>query len=242
VLTLRDVDGRYGKIRALQGINLSLSEHKSLAVVGRNGAGKSTLLKVISGQLRTRVGSIEWRGAEISNCKPEDRAKKGIVLAPEGRGIFPGMTVEENLRVGAYWRRPGKKVRDDDMAEVLDHVPALKNRLSQRAGSLSGGEQQMLAIGRAMMAKPTLLLLDEPSLGLSPIALERLYDLLQTLVAQGVGLILVEQYVGLALSLCDDVIGLNKGRISLAGQCGDVSRSGALEKLYMGRVSDPIRT
>jgi branched-chain amino acid transport system ATP-binding protein len=234
MLELRAVDGFYGQIQAVRQVSLTLEPGSSVALLGRNGAGKSTLLKLIAGVLRPARGEVVWKGEVINDLGPEQRIRKGIVLVPEGRGVFPGLTVDDNIRVGAFWHRPRKKELERRLAETYKLLPALANRREQRAGTLSGGEQQLLAIGRGLMGRPELLLLDEPSLGLAPLVVQSLYELLGQLVERGIAIVLVEQFVPLASQLCGVVAGINKGRLVFHGEASSFASDPALLDTYMG--------
>jgi branched-chain amino acid transport system ATP-binding protein len=231
---LRAVDGFYGQIQAVRQVSLVLEPGSSVALLGRNGAGKSTLLKLIAGVLRPARGEVVWKGEVINDLGPEQRIRQGIVLVPEGRGVFPGLTVNDNIRVGAYWHRPRKKELERRLAETYELLPALADRRGQQAGTLSGGEQQLLAIGRGLMGRPELLLLDEPSLGLAPLVVRSLYELLGRLVERGIGIVLVEQFVPLASQLCGVVAGINKGRLVFHGEASSFASDPALLDTYMG--------
>jgi branched-chain amino acid transport system ATP-binding protein len=234
MLELRGVDGWYGQIQAVRNFNLTLEPGKSVALLGRNGAGKTTTLRLISGVIKPAAGEVVWDGKVVSQLPPEERVRHGIVLVPEGRGIFPALTVGENLRFGAYWEKPKRPVLQERLEYVFSFLPKLATLKGQQAGSLSGGEQQMVAVGRALMSNPKALLLDEPSLGLAPMVVESLYELFAQLVKTGIALVLVEQYIAFALQLCDDVIGLNKGNIVVQGRAADLAGSDELREMYMG--------
>jgi len=234
MLELRAASGSYGQIQAVRGVDFAVADGDALVLLGRNGAGKSTVLKLLAGVLRPSAGHVLFDGSKIDDLPPERRVHLGIVLVPEGRGIFPALTVEENLRGGAYWRRPNRKATADDLVEVHDLMPRLAERAGQLAGSLSGGEQQMVAIGRALMAKPKVLLLDEPSLGLAPQAVESLYELLAALVQRRISLVLVEQYAEMAQRVCTHAVLFDKGRVVAAGRAGDVAASRELVDAYLG--------
>jgi branched-chain amino acid transport system ATP-binding protein len=236
MLELSGVDGRYGQIQAVRGLTLTVAPGESLALLGRNGSGKSTALKLMAGVLRPAAGEIRWDGEPVHHLPPEERIRRGIVLVPEGRGIFPALSVDENLRMGAYWWRPRRRQLDARLDEVYGILPAIKVRRVIAAGSLSGGEQQMVALGRAFMSKPRLLLVDEPSLGLAPLVLESLYASLGELAQRGIGIVLVEQYVGLASRFCTTVAGLKKGRLAFHGPAASSSE---LLDIYMGEELAP---
>ncbi|HZQ27318.1 MAG TPA: ABC transporter ATP-binding protein [Acidimicrobiales bacterium] len=234
MLELEGVHGAYGEIKAVRGLDLQMGPGETVALVGRNGAGKTTTLRLIAGVLEPTQGDVRWLGGSIVDLPPEARVEKGIVLVPEGRGMFPGLTVEENLRMGAYWRKPKPRELKEGLDEVYGLMPRLSERRRQAAGSLSGGEQQMLAVGRGLMSDPRVLLFDEPSLGLSPAMVGSLYELLHELKERKVAFVLVEQYVQLALELCDKAIGLNKGEVVVSGSAAEVVASGRLTDVYMG--------
>jgi branched-chain amino acid transport system ATP-binding protein len=236
MLELRSVSASYGEVRALRNLNLTIAPGETVALVGRNGAGKTTTLRVVAGVMDPVRGDVLWNGESLLGRPPEERVGLGVALVPEGRGMFPGLSVEENLRMGAFWRRPGRRQLNEELGEVYDLLPRLGERRKQAAGSLSGGEQQMLAIGRALLSQPKLLLLDEPSLGLSPAMIDALYELLGQLKERGVSFILVEQFVPLALKICDRAIGLSKGEVALSGRAEDVAHE-ELTEIYMGGPS-----
>jgi branched-chain amino acid transport system ATP-binding protein len=232
-LELADVGVRYGNIVGTQGISFSLPEGRTLALVGANGAGKSSTLKAIMGLAAYPEGDIVLGGTSIKGLKPFEIVVKGVGYSPEGRRVFPGMTVLENLRVGAY-SRPEKEV-GADLERIFGYFPRLKERTSQRAGSLSGGEQQMLAIGRALMSRPSLFLLDEPSLGLAPVIVERIGDVLQEIQrAEGLSIILAEQNAAWALSIADDALIIELGRIVMSGPAGQLAEDPQVRKAYLG--------
>lgn len=233
MLELRSVSARYGQIVAVRDIALTLETGKCLALLGRNGAGKSTLLKLIAGTIPPAVGSVHWNGVNLANQPPEQRLHSGVVLVPEGRGIFPALTVDENLRMGAYWQRPKRSVYQARWDGVTEHFPRLRKLRQQTAGSLSGGEQQMVAVARALMSDPTLLLLDEPSLGLAPMVVESLYEVFASLKQTSMTIVLVEQFVEYALGLADEVVALNKGEIVLSGTPAALVSDPTLLDVYM---------
>ena len=233
MLELRNVSGGYGQVLAARNISLSVAPGQTLALIGRNGAGKTTTLRLAAGVLAPSAGQVLWNGDDVTSLIPEDRVDRGIVLVPEGRGIFADLTVEENLRMGAFGYRPGRQELGEKLDDIYDLLPVLKDRRAQAGGSLSGGEQQMLAIGRALMSKAQVLLLDEPSLGLSPKMVGHLYDLLRQVKERGVGFILVEQYVQFALQLCDYAVGLVKGEVAIAGLPKEFAER-ELADVYMG--------
>jgi branched-chain amino acid transport system ATP-binding protein len=231
-----DIDGlhvRYGSIRALQGVSLTVAQGELVALIGSNGAGKTTVLRTISGLLRPSAGTITFEGADISRAPTDRIVELGISHCPEGRRIFGGLSVGENLRLGAVAQRDkGAATADLDMVFTL--FPLLKERLGQAGGTLSGGEQQMLAIGRALMSRPRLLLLDEPSLGLAPLMVERIFETIAALKAQGRTILLVEQNVHHALDIADRAYVLETGRITLDGPAAVLRTNPKVEQSYLG--------
>jgi branched-chain amino acid transport system ATP-binding protein len=224
----------YGGIAALKDVSLAVSPGELVAVIGPNGAGKSTLLKTIAGLIVPRAGRIEFGGSPIAGRAAERLVAAGLSLVPEGRHIFGSLSVAENLGLGATTRRDGKRAIFADLDRVLELFPILKARYRQRAGQLSGGEQQMLALGRALMAAPKLLLLDEPSLGLAPLIVRDLYEAVATLRASGMTVLVVEQNIHLALKSADRAYVLDTGRIVLEGPTGLLRSAPALERSYFG--------
>lgn len=233
MLELRNVSVSYGQISAVRNVTLQLQPGECLALLGRNGAGKSTLLKLIAGMLTPGEGEIWWDGARLNGLSPEQRLARGIVLVPEGRGIFPGLTVEENVRMGAYWKRPKPGAYKKRLDVVNTYFPKVHSLRKQMAGSLSGGEQQMVAVARALMSEPQLLLLDEPSLGLAPMIVEGLYGVFRDLVDTSMTIVLVEQFIEYALGLADQVVALNKGTAVLSGPAAELRSNPALADVYM---------
>lgn len=233
MLALKDIEVRYGPIVALRGVSLTVSEGEIVAVLGANGAGKTTLLRTISGLLRPTQGKLEFLGHDLRRFSPERIVRLGIVHVPEGRQLFPDLTVRENLWMGSYIRRDG--LIKEDWERVLGYFPVLRERLSQPAGTLSGGEQQMLAIGRALMARPQLLLLDEPSLGLAPMTVQALFRFLKDLNSRdGMTLLLAEQNAHLSLNIAHRAYVLETGRIALEGSAEELRRDPKVQRLYLG--------
>jgi branched-chain amino acid transport system ATP-binding protein len=228
-----DLHVRYGGIAAVRGISLEVHEGELVTLIGGNGAGKSTTLRTISGLKRPAAGAIEFGGEALHTMAPHAIVKKGICQVPEGRHIFPRMSVRENLMMGAYTL--GTKPRDDDLERVFTLFPVLNERIEQAGGTLSGGEQQMLAIGRALMSHPTLLMLDEPSLGLSPILTQRIFDLLREIHRQGTTVLLVEQNAHLALQIADRAYVLESGEVALHGPAEALLRDDAVRRTYLGQ-------
>jgi len=231
-LEIRDVSVAYGVVRALDGVSLSVAEGEIVALVGSNCAGKSTLMKAIMGVVRPSRGAITFAGSPLGGLAVEAVVRRGVVLVPEGRGILGTLTVRENLRLGAYQRRDARIAADLD--QVAARFPVLRERLGQKAGSLSGGEQQMLAIARALMARPRLLLLDEPSLGLAPVVIASIFDMIASLARDGVTVLLVEQNAAEALRLAHRAYVLETGRVVLEGKASDLLRHERVREAYLG--------
>ena len=234
LLELREVDVSYGDLPALRGVSLSAAAGEILSVVGANGAGKSTLLRAISGLLRPRAGEILLEGARIDRLPSHAVVERGVVQVPEGRKIFPGLTVRENLDLGAY-TPPARARRRESLDRVCALFPELAERASQAAGTMSGGQQQMLAIGRALMACPRLLMLDEPSLGLAPMVVREIFRIIREINARGVTVLLVEQNVRQALATSRRGYVLENGRIVLSGTGRELLESEQTLKAYLGR-------
>jgi branched-chain amino acid transport system ATP-binding protein len=233
MLELTDVHVQYGNIRSLQGVSLRVGEGELVALIGSNGAGKTTTLRTISGLLRPMPGSITFEGADIHRASTDRIVALGISHCPEGRRIFGGMTVRENLILGAVSRSDRAAIAADEQI-VFDLFPLLKERLGQAGGTLSGGEQQMLAIGRALMSRPRLLLLDEPSLGLAPLMVERIFATIAELKRQGRTILLVEQNVHHALDIADRAYVMETGKITLEGPADVLRRDPQVERSYLG--------
>jgi branched-chain amino acid transport system ATP-binding protein len=233
VLELTDVHVRYGNIRSLQGVSLRVAQGELVALIGSNGAGKTTTLRTISGLLRASPGSITFEGAEIGRASTDRIVALGISQCPEGRRIFGRLTVRENLVLGAVAQSDRAAVAAE-MEAVFALFPLLKERLGQAGGTLSGGEQQMLAIGRALMSRPRLLLLDEPSLGLAPLMVERIFETIAELKRQGRTILLVEQNVHHALDVADRAYVMETGRITLEGPAAVLRRNPQVEQSYLG--------
>ena len=233
MLELADVHVRYGNIRALQGVSLRVDTGELVALIGSNGAGKSTTLRTISGLLRPTQGTITFEGADITAAATDRIVALGISQCPEGRRIFGSLTVADNLRLGAVSRSDAAAIAAD-LQMVFELFPLLKERLRQAGGTLSGGEQQMLAIGRALMSRPRLLLLDEPSLGLAPLMVERIFETIAELKRQGRTILLVEQNVHHALDVADRAYVMETGRITLEGPAEVLRRDPQVERSYLG--------
>ncbi len=233
VLDLNDVHTYYGNIRALRGISLSVEPGEIVTLIGANGAGKTTTLRTILGTVRPRQGRVGFNGHRLDTLTTDRIVRLGIAQSPEGRRIFPRMTVLENLELGAFARRDRDGI-GPDLERVFTLFPRLRERTAQKGGTLSGGEQQMLAIGRALMAKPTLLLLDEPSMGLSPILVETIFQIIQDINRQGTTILLVEQNARMALRVADRGYVIQTGRIVLHDAAGELLRSNLVRKTYLG--------
>jgi branched-chain amino acid transport system ATP-binding protein len=233
VLELREVEVAYGNIRALKGISLTVAEGELVTLIGANGAGKSTTLKTISGLLRPKSGTLFYRGQPLERLPPHRIVALGISHCPEGRHLFGRLTVTENLRLGAVQRRDGEAI-SRDIDHVYELFPVLKERSAQLAGTLSGGEQQMLAIGRALMSRPQLLLLDEPSLGLAPILVSVIFDTIRQLKREGATILLVEQNARLALEIADRAYVMETGRVTLQGPAAELKHNPQVEHTYLG--------
>jgi branched-chain amino acid transport system ATP-binding protein len=233
VLEINGVDVFYGRVQALHGVTLSVGEGEIVALIGSNGAGKTTTLRLISGLNRPATGEVRLRGQPIHTLGAEKIARLGIGHAPEGRRLFPRMTVRENLQMGAYARRDRDGVAED-FERVYTLFPRLRERQTQLAGSLSGGEQQMVAIGRALMSRPSVLLLDEPSLGLSPILVDAIFEVIREINSAGTTILLIEQNALLALKAAARGYVLETGRIALSGPAADLLTSPDVQRAYLG--------
>ncbi len=233
LLEIQNLHVYYGAIHALQGINFSVEEGEIVTLIGANGAGKSTTLKTLSGLLRPRTGSIKLRGQELTRTAAQDIVRMGIVHVPEGRKIFAPLTVQENLEMGAYTRNDVAGI-EQSMQRVFRSFPRLKERLAQLGGTLSGGEQQMLAIGRGLMARPKVLLLDEPSMGLAPVLVEEIFNIIKEINAQGTAILLVEQNAAMALSVAKRAYVLETGNIVLSGPAEEVLHNPQVQSAYLG--------
>ena len=236
LLELQDVHTYYGTIHALKGISLSVREGEIVTLIGANGAGKSTTLRSINGLNHPRSGTITFHGEDITQRPAHEIVKMGISQAPEGRRIFPRMSVVENLEMGAYQREKGTPEYKEDFERVYTLFPRLKERASQKGGTLSGGEQQMLAIGRALMARPALLLLDEPSMGLAPIFVERIFEIVVEINKQGTPVLLVEQNALMALEVANRGYVLETGTIALADDAKALRQNEQVRKAYLGEA------
>ncbi len=231
ILSIKDLKVNYGGIEAVKGISFDVEEGSIVTLIGANGAGKSSTLRTIAGLVKPASGKIIFRGDDITNCDTNVIVRKGITLVPEGRRIFPDLTVQENLRVGAY-------LRNDDISAdfqwVYDLFPRLKERTWQPGGTLSGGEQQMLAVARALMSRPKLIMMDEPSLGLAPLVVRGIFDIIREINAQGVTVLLIEQNANMALKVADYAYVLETGRIGLSGTGKELLTNDDVRKAYLG--------
>jgi branched-chain amino acid transport system ATP-binding protein len=233
LLALEKLEVAYGGIRAVKGIDLAVESGEMVCLIGANGAGKSTTLRAITGLVRAASGRIRYDGADISTLRVHEIARRGLAMVPEGRGVFPQLTIEENLAMGAY-ARSGKAAIRADTAHAFELFPRLAERRRQTAGTLSGGEQQMLAIARALMSRPKLLLLDEPSMGLAPLMVERIFEVIREIAAEGVTMLLVEQNARLALEVSHRGYVLDGGLVTLTGPAKELMHDPRIREAYLG--------
>ncbi len=238
VLEVRNLESFYGPVMALRGVSLEVPKGKIVAILGANGAGKTTLMKTISGVINPRKGAVWFQGARIDGVEPDRLVKKGLSHVPEGREVFPFLNVAENLAMGAYTRRDKSEIQRD-VEMIYEYFPILKDRRAQAAGTMSGGQQQMLAIGRGLMSRPSLMLLDEPSLGLSPLLVQEIFTIIRRLnKEQGVTILLVEQNARVALAAADYGYVLETGRIVMAGSADKLMHSDDIKEFYLGQTKD----
>ena len=233
LLEVHDVHAYYGNIHALKGISLEVNEGEIVTLIGANGAGKSTTLRSISALMQPLQGWIKLNGQDLSQLKAHEMVRRGVAMVPEGRGIFARLTVVENLEMGAYHRTDSSNIKQE-MEHVYNLFPRLRERRSQVAGTLSGGEQQMLATGRALMSRPTLLLMDEPSMGLAPILVETIFEIIKEINANGTTILLVEQNAHMALQIADRGYVLQTGEIVLSDSAADLQANPMVQKAYLG--------
>ncbi len=233
MLRVSDLQVSYGGIQAVKGVSFEVFAGELVSLIGSNGAGKTTTMKAITGLLSANVGSIELNAMPIHDCKPWDLVKQGLAMVPEGRGVFTRMTIVENLQMGAYSRNDNADI-GEDMERIFTTFPRLKERSHQLAGTLSGGEQQMLAMGRALMSRPSLLLLDEPSMGLSPLMVDKIFEVIQSVSAQGVTIVLVEQNASRALHIAQRAYVMESGVITLSGKADDLLHDPKVRAAYLG--------
>ena len=234
MLEIKDLHVSYGGIQALRGVSLNVPDGKIVTLIGANGAGKSTLMRTISGLVKAQSGSILWNGKELLGKPIDQIVASGIAMSPEGRRVFDDLTVLENLKIGAYLRKD-KAETEKDLEWVYSLFPRLKERSWQSAGSLSGGEQQMLAVGRALMSKPKLLMLDEPSLGLAPIVVREIFDIIRTVNQQGITVLLNEQNANMALKVADYAYVLETGTLTLSGTGAELLTNEQVKAAYLGK-------
>lgn len=232
ILEIKDLVVSYGGIEAVKGISFDVREGEIVTLIGANGAGKSTTLKAISGLVKPKSASIKMEGNEICGKSPDLIVKSGITLVPEGRRVFPNLTVKENLKIGAYLRNDNL---DSDIAYVYDLFPRLKEREWQLAGTLSGGEQQMLAVGRALMSKPKVIMMDEPSLGLAPLVVKGIFEIIKTINKEGITVLLIEQNANMALQVAHSAYVLETGNITMSGTGAELLADNRIREAYLGK-------
>ena len=231
IFTITDLKVNYGGIEAVRGVTYNVHQGQIVSLIGANGAGKSSTLRAIAGLVKPKSGTVEFLGEDITGKDPNYIVQKGVILVPEGRRIFPDLTVEENLRIGAYLR---KDDISEDLKWVYDLFPRLKERHWQAGGTLSGGEQQMLAVGRALMSKPKVLMMDEPSLGLAPIVVKEIFDIIQEVNRQGVTILLIEQNANMALKVATYGYVMETGRVTMEGTGAELLENEAVKAAYLG--------
>ena len=234
MLEIKDLATAYGKIEALKGVSLSARAGEVTCMLGPNGAGKTTLMMTLAGILRPRRGSITFEGEELVGKSPAEIVARGLALVPENRLVFPALTVKENLMAGAFRRRDRTAIRGD-IERMFDRFPPLRERVSQLAGTLSGGEQQMLAVARALMSRPRLLLMDEPSVGLAPLVVAEIFAIVRQLHAEGVSIFLVEQNAHMALKVAQHFYLMEQGRVSFSGTPGELAEDDVIQRAYLGQ-------
>ena len=234
MLSIKDLYVNYGGINALRGISLDVPDGKIVTLIGANGAGKSTTLRTISGLVKAKSGSIDWNGTELNGKTIDSIVKSGIAMVPEGRRVFADLTVLENLKIGAYLRKDKAQI-ENDIEWIYTLFPRLKERSWQYAGTLSGGEQQMLAVGRALMSKPKLLMMDEPSLGLAPLVVQDIFSIIRTINNEGVTVLLVEQNANMALKVADLAYVLETGAITMTGTGAELLANPKVREAYLGK-------
>ena len=237
MLKIENLKVAYGGIQALRGISMEVPDGKIVTLIGANGAGKSTTLRTITGLVRAASGSIQWNGSELTGQSIDHIISEGIALSPEGRRVFADLTGLENLKIGAYLRKDKAEI-EKDLAWVYELFPRLKERSWQLAGTLSGGEQQMLAVGRALMSRPKLMMLDEPSLGLAPLVVQDIFKIIQEINRQGVTVLLVEQNANMALKIADLAYVLETGNITLSGTGAELLADEKVREAYLGKRKD----
>ena len=235
MLSVKNINVYYGSIHAIKDVSFHVNEGEIVTLIGANGAGKTTTMHAISGLLKLQSGEIDYCGQTISKMEAHKIIRLGLAQVPEGRRVFSGLTVQQNLQMGAYTRRDGKEAIQNDFDMVFDLLPRLKERRNQPAGTLSGGEQQMLAMGRALMAKPKMILMDEPSMGLSPLLVKEIFAIIQEVNKQGITILLVEQNAKMALAISDRAYVLETGNISIEGNAADLLNDPRVKKAYLGQ-------
>jgi len=235
MLKIDNLSVHYGGIHAIQSIGFEVPDGKIITLIGANGAGKSTTLKSIVGLVKPTTGTVSWNGETITGLATKDIVKKGVVLVPEGRRVFPNLTVDENLSLGAFCRNDKPEI-NSDRERVFGLFPRLKERMKQKAGTLSGGEQQMLAVGRALMTRPKLLMMDEPSLGLAPLIVKMIFDIVREINKEGVTVLLIEQNAKAALEVADIGYVLETGRITFSGSGADLLKDDRVRSAYLGEA------
>ncbi|KZE27269.1 amino acid/amide ABC transporter ATP-binding protein 2 (HAAT family) [Crenobacter luteus] len=233
LLEVKNLQVAYGGIQAVKGIDLHINQGELVTLIGANGAGKTTTLKTLVGMVKRAGGSIEYDGKDVASIAPYDFVRHGLAMVPEGRGVFPKLTVEENLHMGAFYRNDKAEILND-IERVYGLFPRLKERQKQLAGTLSGGEQQMVAMGRAMLSRPKLLLLDEPSMGLAPIIVQKIFEIIQMVAAEGVTMLLVEQNAKLALEISQRGYVMESGKITMSGNARDLLDDERVRNAYLG--------
>ena len=234
MLSVKNINVFYGSIHAIKDVSFHVNEGEIVTLIGANGAGKTTTMHAISGLLKLRSGEINYCGQTISKMEPHKIIRLGLAQVPEGRRVFSGLTVQQNLQMGAYTRRDGKEAIQNDFDMVFDLLPRLKERRNQPAGTLSGGEQQMLAMGRALMCKPKMLLLDEPSMGLSPLLVKEIFKIIRQVNRNGVTVLLVEQNAKMALEIANRAYVLETGKIKMEGEAHELANNIEVRKAYLG--------
>jgi len=240
ILEVESLQVRYGDVTAVRGVDLAVDQGQALAVLGRNGAGKSSTLRGIAGASMPSAGAVRIDGVDVAAMSAHHRVRRGIVLVPEGRRLFPQLSVHENLAVGSYVRKLRPTALAGEIERATEHLPRVRERLNQQAGSLSGGEQQLVAIARALMARPRVLMADEPSLGLAPVIVDGIYELFHSLLREGLTLVVVEQYVGVALALAHQAVVIDRGIVALTGPAAELAESPDLWRVYLsGSEEEP---
>lgn len=235
MLSVKNINVYYGSIHAIKDISFHVNEGEIVTLIGANGAGKTTTMHAISGLLKLQSGEIDYCGQTISKMEAHKIIRLGLAQVPEGRRVFSGLTVQQNLQMGAYTRRDGKEAIQNDFDMVFDLLPRLKERRNQPAGTLSGGEQQMLAVGRALMGKPKMILMDEPSMGLSPLLVKEIFAIIREVNKQGITILLVEQNAKMALAISDRAYVLETGTITLSGDAQELLNDARVKKAYLGQ-------